>query len=285
MKTRIFRSRHPAHPLRKFTFATAAISALLSGAVSAQEASPPAPAAPGAAKAGKALITDRPDFTESAETVPKGMTQIEGGYTYTQNDGHDNTQSLGEILVRVAAGDKAEVRIGLNSDERFRGRDGQSYGFEGTDIGFKVRIKPGSESAGFHKAAVSAIGFVTLPNGTGPNSSNNLQGTAKLILGYSFNSRTDLGVNANYSYVDDGAARYSQLASSASLGYSLSERMGSYVEYYGFYPVNRETATNYVNTGLTYLINSNTQVDVRVGTGLGGPSDKSFIGTGVAIRF
>ena len=275
---------------RNIRAALAAVGTLLTGAalapqVLAQEASPPAPAAPGAAKEGEALITDRPDFTESAETVPKGMVQLEGGYTYTQNTKHDNTQSLGEVLVRIAAGDKAEIRVGLNSYDTGRGGSGRSYGREGADLGFKVRIKPGSENAGFRKAAVSAIGFVTLPTGTGSGRSNKVQGTAKLILGYSFNSRTDLGVNANYSYVADDSGDYGELASSASLGYSLSERVGSYVEYYGFYPVARQTGTNYVNTGLTYLINSNTQVDVRVGAGLGGPADKSFIGTGVAYRF
>ena len=263
---------------------------LLTGAAFAQNDTPAVPPTPNALVPPKAekvepLITDRPDFTESAETVPQGMTQIEGGYTYTQNTTHDSTQSLGEVLVRIAAGNKTELRVGLNSYDTGRGASGRSYGREGADLGFKVRIKPGTENAGFRKAAVSAIGFVTLPTGTGSERGNKVQGTAKLILGYSFNSRTDLGVNANYSYVADDSGDYGEMASSASFGYALTDRVGSYVEYYGFYPVARQTAAHYLNTGLSYLINDNLQVDVRVGAGLGGPADKSFVGTGVAVRF
>ena len=272
---------------RKILPALVVVGALLGGAAFAQGASPSTPSAPVAAKAQKLepIVTDRPDFTESAETVANGMTQIEGGYTYTQNNNHDNSQSLGEILIRFAAGDKAEVRVGLNSYDTIRGQSGRGYGREGTDIGFKVRIRPGTENAGFRKAAVSAIGYLTLPTGTGVNRSREVLPTVKLVLGYSFSSRLDLGVNTNYSYVGSDNGHYSELASSASLGYAITQRLGSFLEYYGFFPVTRETATHYLDTGLTYLINSNTQIDVRVGTGLGGPSDKSFIGTGAAVQF
>jgi hypothetical protein len=261
--------------------------ALLDGAVFAQTAAPPTPNAPVEAKAQalEPIVTDRPDYTESTDTVPAGMTQIEGGYTYTKNDNHNTTQSLGEILIRVAAGNKAEVRIGLNSYDSLRGQAGQGYGLEDADIGVKVRIKPGTENSGFRKAAVSIIGLVSLPTGTGAERGTDLQPTIKLLLGYSFSSRVDLGVNANYAYVSDSSNHYSEMQSSASLGYAITKRLGSYVEYYGFYPLREQTATHYLNTGLSYLINDNTQIDVRIGTGLGGPADKNFIGTGASVRF
>ncbi len=43
------------------------------------------------------LVTDRPDFTESAETVAPGLFQLESGYTFTRR-GDDKEHALGEFL-------------------------------------------------------------------------------------------------------------------------------------------------------------------------------------------
>jgi hypothetical protein len=65
---------------RLFTKLTVA-AAVLGGALPAREAgadaAPPGPQDP--------IVTDRPDFTESAETVPAGRTQVEGGVTFRRN--------------------------------------------------------------------------------------------------------------------------------------------------------------------------------------------------------
>ncbi|MCZ6506947.1 MAG: hypothetical protein O7A04_02700, partial [Acidobacteria bacterium] len=59
------------------------------------------------------LITDRPDFTESAVVVPAGSIQIEGGLTWVDDGGSQGTLSGPEILLRWGLGDRFELRIGL----------------------------------------------------------------------------------------------------------------------------------------------------------------------------
>ena len=49
--------------------------------------------------ADEAMVTDRPDFTESSSAVPKGTLQIEAGGTYVDIDEAEEG-SLGEVLVR-----------------------------------------------------------------------------------------------------------------------------------------------------------------------------------------
>ncbi|MCL7971660.1 MAG: hypothetical protein M8866_06160, partial [marine benthic group bacterium] len=46
------------------------------------------------------MITDRPDFTESASTVAPGRFQFELGYTFTRS-GSENRHNFGELLVRL----------------------------------------------------------------------------------------------------------------------------------------------------------------------------------------
>ena len=55
---------------------------------------------PPAAPAQQPLISDRPDFTESAATITPGRVQMEAGYTFArleEVEGH----AIGEILARI----------------------------------------------------------------------------------------------------------------------------------------------------------------------------------------
>ena len=233
----------------------------------------------------EAIVTDRPDYTESVETVPAGKIQIEGGYTYTQSDRHSASQSFGEALIRVSSGRNSELRIGLNSYDVNHGPEGSNHGLEDADIGVKIRLTEGKQYTGLRHPAVSVIALTSLPTGTGSERGRDLQPTVKLCLGFDLTQRLGLGVNANYSYISDDTGHYSQFNPSASFGYTLTDRVGSYFEYYGFYPEGQRPKTHYFDTGLTYLINNDTQLDVRIGAGLNGASDDFFIGTGGAVRF
>lgn len=99
----------------------AAGALLIGGAAAAQE---PAP-----------LVTDRPDFTESTETVPAGRVQFEGGYTPLRSGGVDE-HAIGEVLLRLGVSGRTELRLGLNSFlvARVPGEP-TSTGLEGASLG------------------------------------------------------------------------------------------------------------------------------------------------------
>jgi len=61
------------------------------------------------------LITDRPDFTESTDAVPRGHLQLEAGYTFTYDrEKLDRTRdhTSPEILLRIGLVDRLELRLG-----------------------------------------------------------------------------------------------------------------------------------------------------------------------------
>ena len=73
---------------------------------------------------------------------------------------------------------------------------------------------------------------------------------------------------------------------SLSAALSLSEKLGFYIEYYGFYPnAEHSDAAHTINGGLTYLINNNFQLDWRIGAGLNEEADDFFTGVGFAWRY
>jgi hypothetical protein len=94
------------------------------------------------ADTGEPLVTDRPDFTESAETVARGRVQVEGGYTFTEREAEDE-QSLGEVLVRVGLSQRFELRLGLDSwvhlDPAGPGRG--TEGFADPSVGAKLVLR------------------------------------------------------------------------------------------------------------------------------------------------
>ena len=84
---------------------------------------------------------------------------------------------------------------------------------------------------------------------------------------------------------EDGS-RFFQTSASLSVAFAVTDRLGTYVEYFGFYPnAEGSDCAHSINSGLTYLINNNFQIDLRVGAGLNEEADDFFTGIGFAWRF
>ena len=86
---------------------------------------------------------------------------------------------------------------------------------------------------------------------------------------------------------DETGDPFGLFAQSWVFGFSLTDRLGSYTEWFVFVPDGADTARtqHYANGGFTYLINNNLQFDIRTGVGLSNASDDFFVGTGVSLRF
>ena len=72
---------------------------------------------------------------------------------------------------------------------------------------------------------------------------------------------------------------------SLALGVGLTDRLGGFVELFGDRQTTGATATGVsVDGGLTFLVSEAVQIDVFVGSGLRGPTDDLFVGTGLSFR-
>ncbi len=244
------------------------------------------------------LVTDRPDFTESTLTVPRGRFQLEAGYTFTSDkeDGvRTKDHTFPEVLLRVGLVDDVELRIGWSgwslSREEFRERNeaGRTVKMHtrdngGTDmnIGFKFHLLDQDEWIPDFGIIIAA----DLPTGASGKTSGDVDPLLGLLWAYDLTDELALAGNVNFAVPTSEKGRFFQTSASVSLAFSLTDDLGAYVEYYGFYNNDRNTdAAHFANGGFTYLITDNFQVDVRVGAGLNEEADDFFVGTGFAWRF
>lgn len=235
------------------------------------------------------LTSDRPDFTESTSVVPRGHFQVEGGFTFSRVEEGD-AQSLGEVLVRVGVGERVEARIGAGSYNRIdtgvSGAD-RITGFEDPSLGMKIGLTPGDPDLLPPGRPMMALILATsIPAGDDELTADEWVPEAKLALSWDLTPRVSLGSNVNYAYAVDGDERFHQLSGSLTSGVSLTDRLGAFVEYFGF---TEETDggpdTHYLDGGVTFGVSSDLQLDARIGFGLNDPSPEWFAGVGAVVRF
>ena len=61
------------------------------------------------------MVGDRPDFTESALSVPAGRIQLEAGLTFSDFESEGEQIAFGEALLRIGLAESFELRGGLGS--------------------------------------------------------------------------------------------------------------------------------------------------------------------------
>lgn len=233
----------------------------------------------------KPLVSDRPDFTESPETVPPGRFQVEAGYTFSRK-GDDKEHTLGELLLRVGLWQQTELRLGLNSYVWLDSPDGDAHGLEDMSLGVKIRLAEGSERFELTQPTVGVIVATTLPTGNADIGEDKPQPEIILALGWDLSERLSLESNFIYAYASEDGERFHQFSGSISLGYTLTEKWRCYIEYFGLVPDSNDGPNaSFLDGGLTYLINDDLQFDMRVGFGINGPDPNYFTGIGVSRRW
>ncbi len=233
------------------------------------------------------MVTDRPDQTESAVTVPKGLFQLETGFLYQ----YDEIQLL-EIedyvyntsLLRYGLFENMELRFGF-------GYMAQQYTNKSIDFGNTNR-------------AWSPMNFglkthITQQNGWVPElallTTLNLNTAGDQVFGeeytgmnlrlaasHQLNDWLGLGYNAGAEW--NGGQAWPVYFYSVAAGISLSGQLGCFAEVYGYLP-EFSHPDHRMDAGFTFLILDNLQVDLSGGIGLSEISPDYFIGTGLSWKF
>jgi hypothetical protein len=258
----------------------AALTTLMLAAACRAQITPPVPGV-----RAEPLVTDRPDFTESALTIPPGLLQAELGFTTVRTQG-DREDAFGEVLLRIGMGRKTEVRLGLPSYLSTRVTDGNTSGLSDASLGMKWNLARAGDGYGLRQFDLGVIVQTTLPTGDRNYRENTLQPGVKFLAASALTEKIAVSSNLNYDYLSEGGERFGQFASSLSFGFGLTDKVGVYTEYFGFYPTGKSRSdSHFLNAGTTYLVNNDLQLDARIGKGFNGIGNDYFIGLGASRRF
>lgn len=244
------------------------------------------------------LVTDRPDFTESTDAVPRGRFQLEMGYTFTYDrEKKDRVRShtAPEFLLRAGLFEDFELRLGWEgyswSENQFEGqtrggrsvtREDWTQGSNDVSIGVKYKL---FEQDGL-RPHFGIIGALSIPSGSSNVSSGDVDPVLVLLWAYDVNDWFSVAGNVGLGAPTDGNDRFFQASSSLSAAFAVTDDVGTYVEYFGFYPnAPGSDAAHSLNAGVTYLITDNFQLDVRAGFGLNEEADDFFTGVGFSWRW
>lgn len=221
---------------------------------------------------GQASITaDRPGFGDGASPVATETVQIELGAAGANNDFGTNAE-LGQLLLRYGVTDFLELRGGVGSVAF----DAPDTEYTGTSVGGKLRVLQSSLST------LSVVSTWSLPTGTGVFDTDNVAQTLTLAYDGVLGEGLGLSVNAGASlpYAEDADLSYRFIP---TLSVDLTDRVGGYVGYAGFYSDGPNA--NFVEAGVTLLSGLDTQLDVNTGLQLDENRDAFFLGLGLAHRF
>jgi hypothetical protein len=229
------------------------------------------------------MITDRPDFTESSSAVPEATVQIEAGGTYVDIDDAEEG-SLGEVLVRWGAVSGLEVRLGVGGFAWFDRAGSDGSGLEAFGIGAKVNLARSASLLG--DAEIALIVGAETPTGGEETGADVWTPEAVMALGWDLGSHLSLGANLGVARPTGGPERFTSAWVSGVLGVDLGREVGAFVELYGFNRLEPGgSASVTLQTGLTWGVAQDLQLDTRVARRLTEDGPNLLAGAGLAVRF
>lgn len=242
-------------------------------------------------QAAQELVTDRPDFTESALTVPHGRVQVEGGASFEDFDRGEaagEALAVGELLVRIGVGERLELRLAPGSYERFEPRRGAVVeGWGDASLGLKwalpevARLFPSGS-----RPDVALLADAELPTGGDEVGEDGVRPGAVLALGWDLSARFGLGVNVGYRRARDEGRRFDQGSASVAAGWAVDDRVSLFAEWFALSELEPGgEAAHHLDGGVTWLLNDDLQFDAFVGVGVSAAAPDHFAGIGFAARF
>lgn len=238
------------------------------------------------------LASDRPDFTESSTTVGKRVLQIEMGYTFAHDSNHEefsDTHSYPETLIRLGVlADWLELRAAFNIGTENVATSGGPYaattGAEDLYLGMKLGLT--SQHGWLPEMAL--VPQTTVPRGSSRFTSDEVLPGLNWLYGWDLTERLSMGGSTQCNKaLDDDSRDFIEFAQSWTFGYSLTDRIGSYSEWFCLLPSGATTVKPeyYFDGGFTFRVTNNLQLDARGGIGLNTAAADYFLGSGAVMRF
>jgi len=223
------------------------------------------------------LQADRPDQTETPALVPKGMFQVESGFTFQKNDSFSKTYSLPSTLWKYGVNDNFELR--LITEFVSETTNGETIsGLKPILVGCKIKI---AEEKGIWPKT-SFIGHILIPKIASQDFKANFYAPEfRFVMQHTLSEKISFSYNLGAEW--DGFSPEATFIYTIATGYSFTDKLGSYIELFGFAPQN-DIANHSFDGGFTYLINNNFMVDLSSGVGITDNAPDHYVALGFSFR-
>jgi hypothetical protein len=230
------------------------------------------------------LITDRPDQTESPYLIPAGALQIESGFSVEREFEPNLTMAhlaFNSTLIRYGINENFELRLlteYLGESIRTPELTLRRNGFSPLTVGAKLKLA--NQNGPWPQMGL--ITHIKLRKGSKEFSNSNTATSIRATFSNTLNGKLTLDYNVGVEW--NGETPEAIVLGTASLSYSIHERLVGFLEGYGFFP-EKGPGNNRMDTGLMYKLTDMTQLDIFGGIGFGTTSGDFMLGAGASMRF
>jgi len=220
------------------------------------------------------LVTDRPDFTESPVTVPRGSVQVETGSTW-ERAGGVSSLTAPEVLLRWGSWGTVELRLGLPDYVRAF----ETWSRSDASLGLKVGLRR------FGAWETALIETLMLPVGDAViGADDGVAGQFILTTGRDLGDRMSVGSQVSATLGTGDSANKVDFGSTVVLGMGLTDRVATFAELALDGLEDRGRALVF-HHGYAWQVSPLLQLDVHAAYGLTDSAPSAQVGVGLATRF
>lgn len=226
------------------------------------------------------IDTDRPDQTESANTVPKNYFQAELGFN-KENTYYENYDLIYPTALLKYGFKRFELRLEAvmrSSYEHLIPNPKWTSGFDPIEIGFKAAIM--EEKKLLPKTSLIVhMGIPTISSKV--FRSDHFAPSFRLV--FQKNITDFLGIGSNIGAEWDGFNTTPIWLYTFSPGFSIGKKWYAYIEAFGFIQTN-ESPQHSLDGGIAYYLNPNLKIDFSSGFGISQAAPRNYIALGISFR-
>lgn len=234
-----------------------------------------------AAAALRDLSTDRPDSTESPQTVDKGHFQFELEVANYESPGSQRMLNLGELNAKFGMTNSTDLQVVLPGYSQMR--DGpEGFG------DMQIRVKQNLWGNDGGSTAFGIMPFIKLPTAGDGLGNGEVEGglitalSFELPAGWSGATMVEIDVAAD----ESGERFHALFVNSVTAGHGLTDQTSFFVELVSVASAESDADYEaYFNTGVIWALSDQWQWDAGVRVGLTSASTKLTPFLGVSARF
>jgi hypothetical protein len=223
------------------------------------------------------ISTDRPTQSFSPFSMPAGKVQLESGFASERPQSKVDYYNVTYVnaLVRAGITKGFELRVTQNYlGERTLGAG--DNGWSATSLGTKIQLIEEKDLL----PQIAVIGTYSFAGGSG----NFYAGQGVTDIRFLFRNNLSDRVSLDYNVGSVWDGEMTTGIYTLCLGFSATDKLGIFLEPYGFFAKNTPSDHRF-NTGFTYLVTDNFQLDGSIGNGLVSRSPDYFMAFGASILF